>query len=120
MNKYMQEPDYPELDEEKRVINSPDNIFPSKEQFDIPLRKVRTMIEQLQNGTSDLSNYAIHLVKGTCPAISCLNAFESNPTEKTLKAFIELSRSDFNWKTAKAFAHEFGAVWPRATKWVQD
>jgi hypothetical protein len=93
----------PDMPEEFMPKAKKEKVLPSAEDFKDAHRDIMTEIEKMQNGTSTLSAYPIHLRNGTCPAINILNLFMANPTEKLMLEFFHLAAQDFGYLAAKDF-----------------
>jgi hypothetical protein len=118
---YLGDIDYPTI--VTKIEENKDKTEPvisvSEEKMKELMQRMRTIVKQLECGESPLSSRAIHLVKGTCPALSALNAFSKFPTEHSIKQLLQTAEQDFGWRVAKEFANIISEAYPKATMWVR-
>lgn len=118
MKHYFNPVTYPVTPENPTPKKADKPPFPSAKDFEGAIAEIRVIIQQLQDGTSGLCNYAIHLTKGSCPAISALDHFARTPTEEGLKTFLNCSKQDFTIRPAVKFANILGQIYPKAEELV--
>ena len=66
--------------------------------------EIKTEIDRIRVGASDLTTYAINPGSFGFPAKTCLEAFEKKPADKTFKDFVQIAHQDFGKSAGDHFA----------------
>lgn len=81
-----------------------------------PLDVIEREIQRMQDGTSDLKQGYLYLVKGSCPAIVALKRLKDRPGKKNLRTFLEVAEQDFGTRAVQWFKNEISKRYPEVWK----
>lgn len=108
--------DLSSLEETEKKAVEPDRKVkqPDKKALKPALDKIEEEISKLKKGDSSLKKHAVHLSKGTCPAIKKFQeiAKAESITKKDLEKLVSLAQQDFSAAVSNQFKKWIEEIYP--------
>lgn len=89
MKDYYKPVDFSDIEEKEEAPNKKEDSFPTKEEFQPALDKIRILLDDLANGSTVLVPYRVQWSKDNSVEVS-FSRFESNPSKETMKEFLKM------------------------------
>lgn len=89
---------------------NPAERFPPKETFEALVLEIHKEIQEIQNGSSDLTPYPIQFPKDRVLPAIILDRFIQKPMRKSLIDFLIISRQDLGAKAYNHWREQFNTI----------